>query len=689
MQGSASSSRSTQRLAFVIAGSGIGTVIEWYDFFVYASLTPIIAKYFFPSSDYIASILSTFATFAVGYLFRPVGAFIFGRMGDKIGRKMTFIFTLLLMSIGTTLMGVLPVYQSVGVLATALLVLLRIFQGTSVGGEWGGASTYVMEFTSDDKRGFLGSIIPSMATWGLILSLVGVLGTNALVGDTAFNVWGWRLPFLYSAILLVIGLVLRLRLKETLMYQTLKEVGKTSNAPISEIFRNKHWIKLVFLTALIPTIGSTVVWYTAHFYILAYLENFLKVSIPTASAAVGIGATLAALCFPLAGKLSDIIGRKITMFIGNIVFAIIVLPIFYALVMFSNPPNVPILAALTFVLILQAAFTYGPSSAFYAELFPTRIRYSATSITYHIGVGIFGGFTPLVITAVYALSHNIYIALLAYPVIIPLFTAFFILFAVPETKNVKLWKEVSVGSNVRTPYIITPETSLREAIKGLESHDVLIISRNGKTPIGVVTYKEVLKAYLSNLPMNVKVGEIMNSNISTIQADESVLIARNKMLKEKLDYLIALKDKEVVGYLSSKDLEESLLSVLAGNRELRKISVKKVMRPLELVNPVTTVREASQIVGEKEILAIAEGEKVTGILGEREIIKAMSKGVDKESSIINIASEEYLLINNPNTSLAEVAKLMAQRRVSYCIVCSEGGKPLGIITTRDVISGIS
>ena len=320
----------------VIAASSLGTVFEWYDFYLYGSLATIIAKQFFigdPSTTFIFALMA----FAAGFIVRPFGALVFGRLGDMIGRKYTFMITILIMGVSTFLVGVLPSHQQIGIAAPIILVTLRILQGLALGGEYGGAATYVAEHAPHGKRGLFTAFIQTTATIGLFLSILVILGTRTLVGEDEFQAWGWRIPFLISVVLLGISVWIRLSMSESPAFAKMKAEGKTSKAPLSEAFLKPKNAKVALLALIGLTMGQAVVWYTGQFYALFFLTKTLKIDEPTANILIAIALLLATPFFIVFGALSDKIGRKWIILGGCMIAALTYFPIFKAITHYGNP----------------------------------------------------------------------------------------------------------------------------------------------------------------------------------------------------------------------------------------------------------------------------------------------------------------------------------------------------------------
>jgi hypothetical protein len=320
----------------VIFASSLGTVFEWYDFYLYGALAPIIAKQFFvgdPTTTFIFALMA----FAAGFIVRPFGALVFGRLGDMIGRKYTFLITILIMGASTFFVGLLPSYAQIGIAAPIILVSLRILQGLALGGEYGGAATYVAEHAPEGKRGFFTSWIQTTATMGLFLSLLVILGVRTAMGEPDFEAWGWRVPFLVSVLLLGISVWIRLSMNESPAFAKMKAEGKTSKAPLTEAFLKPKNAKIVVLALIGLTMGQAVVWYTGQFYALFFLTQTLKVQPATANILIAVSLLLATPFFIFFGSLSDKIGRKWIILGGCLIAAATYFPIFGALTHYANP----------------------------------------------------------------------------------------------------------------------------------------------------------------------------------------------------------------------------------------------------------------------------------------------------------------------------------------------------------------
>jgi MFS family permease len=466
-------------------------MIEWYDFYIFGSLATVISPLFYPSGNETLALIAYLSTFAVGFVVRPFGALFFGRIGDLVGRKYAFLVTLLIMGGATALIGFLPTYATIGIAAPIILLVIRILQGLALGGEYGGAAVYVAEHVPDGRRGFYTSFIQITATLGLFLSLAVIVAVQNTMSKEAFGSWGWRLPFLISIFLVAISLYIRLRMKESPIFQRIKSAGMTSARPLREAFTNWGNLKLVLISLFGATAGQGVVWYTGQFYALFYLQTVLRMNGTSANYIIAIALLFGMPLFVLFGALSDRVGRKRIMMSGCLLAALCYLPIYKGMqqavgsnVVTAASQKNPITGAITivpqtlvdgvlqpakevlpwtnfaglvtnpiawklillvFIQVVFVTMVYGPIAAYLVEAFPARIRYTALSLPYHIGNGVFGGLLPLIGLAVVAKTGNIY-AGLYYPIVIAGITFIVGSLLLKETHSVLIWKEIETST---------------------------------------------------------------------------------------------------------------------------------------------------------------------------------------------------------------------------------------------------
>jgi MFS family permease len=409
-------------LGRVIVASSVGTVIEFYDFFIFASLAATIASHFFPPDRPTFAFLSTLATYGIGLAVRPFGSLAFGRLGDTVGRKTTFLITLLMMGTATAAIGVLPEYSRIGAAAPILLIALRVIQGLALGGEYAGAATYVAEHAPESRRGYYTSFIQLTPTIGLFASSAIVLATRGALGEPAFTAWGWRLPFLISLVFVAISYYIRVRLEESPVFVEMREKGKLSRAPIRESYATKDRWRLFAVVLFGVTAGQAVLATTTQVYVLFFLQRVLRVP-PDESYRIVAGALLLVMpLFPLLGTLSDRIGRKPMMVAGNILAALLLYPIYLAMMANADPVRPVVLTLLVFAQMVPFVILYAPLAAYLVEAFPPNVRYTSISLPYNLGNGWFGGFLPLIATSLVAWTGDP-LAWLAYPISIAVITS--------------------------------------------------------------------------------------------------------------------------------------------------------------------------------------------------------------------------------------------------------------------------
>ena len=435
----------------VVIAASVGNIIEWYDFYIFGSLASILAVKFFEKSDPVAAFLSTVAIFSVGFLIRPLGAFLFGWLGDRVGRKYTFIITLTGMGVATALIGFVPSYTSIGLTAAFILFGLRLIQGLCLGGEYGGAITYVAEHIEDEKRGYYTSWLQTSPTLGIVVSLATIIGIRSWLGYDAFQDWGWRLPFIISLVLVAIAIWIRLSLAETPIFQEIKAKGQTCTNPWREAFLSSNFRYV--LIASVVVLGEGCVWYSGQFWALYFLQTVKKLDVLTSSLIVGIALLIATPTLVFWGWLSDKIGRKPIILGGMALASLTYYPLYSALGMYADPAHVnyPMAILIVVILVNYVGMTYGPIGAFLAEFFPGRIRYSSVSVPYHIGNGWGGGLVPIVTTSMYLSTNSVGYALL-YPIIVPAVMFLIAVFVMPETRKHSIWEEGAIeASRTRRP----------------------------------------------------------------------------------------------------------------------------------------------------------------------------------------------------------------------------------------------
>lgn len=471
----------TVSLVRVVLGSATGTLIEWYDFYIFGALTSVLAVKFYPPENQTFALIAYLATFAAGFLVRPFGALFFGCIGDLFGRRIAFIFTLSIMGGATAGVGMLPTFQTAGWIAPIALILIRLLQGLALGGEYGGAAVYLAEHVPDGKRGFYTSFLQTTAGLGMIASLCVILATEHSMNGAAFQRWGWRLPFLLSLIFVGISLVIRIRMRESPIFAHVKATGTQCARPLKEAFGNWANLRQVLISLFGAAAGQAVVSYTGLFYALFYMQNILRISTHTANVIALIGLAIATPTFILFGALSDRIGRKKVMLAGMLLCLVCIYPIYRAMqqaagnnvvavtsttdpitnetrltpltrddsgeALVAAPqathPNMPLLILLICLQNLFSCMVYGPIAAYLVEAFPAKIRYTSVSLPYHLGNGIFGGLLPVIGVGLCAATGNLYAGLL-FPISVCTLSLIVGSFFLEESSGTLIWSEITL-----------------------------------------------------------------------------------------------------------------------------------------------------------------------------------------------------------------------------------------------------
>jgi len=425
----------------VITAAAGGNVIEWYDFYIFGSLAvSVLAVKFFEKGHPSAALITTVGIFTAGFLIRPLGAFLFGWLGDRVGRKYTFLLTLMGMAVGTGAIGLVPTFDTIGISAAVILLALRMIQGLCLGGQYGGAITYVAEHVVDEHRGYYTGWLQTSPTLGIVLSLAVIIATRTYFGNDVFNDWAWRIPFLFSFLLLFIAGYVRSQFEESPVYAEIKAKGQTSTNPWREAFLNPANLKYVVIASIV-VLGQGVVWYSGQFWALYYLQTVSKVDVLHSAYIVGAGLLIGTPSLIFFGWLSDHIGRKPVILGGMLIAAVTYYPLYTWLGAATQPNNInyPVAIIIIAIMVCYVGMVYGPIGAFLAEFFPARIRYTSVSVPYHIGNGWGGGLVPVITVAAYQATSSLGYALI-YPIAVPAVCFLLGLLLMPETRQNKIWE---------------------------------------------------------------------------------------------------------------------------------------------------------------------------------------------------------------------------------------------------------
>jgi MFS family permease len=443
----------------VIVAAAAGNVIEWYDFYIFGSLAAsVLSVKFFEKGHPSAALITTIGIFTAGFLIRPLGAFLFGWVGDRVGRKYTFLITLTGMALGTGAIGLVPTFDSIGFGAAVILLTLRMVQGLCLGGQYGGAITYVAEHVSDEHRGYYTGWLQTSPTLGIVLSLVIIIATRTWFGNEVFNDWAWRIPFLFSFVLTIIAYYMRLQFQESPIFEEIKAKGQMTKNPWKEAFLSAN-IKFVLIASII-VLGEGVVWYSGQFWALYFLQTVSKVDVLNSSLILGAGLLLGTPTLIFFGWLSDSVGRKPVILTGFALAALTYYPLYSWLGTATQPDNInyPLAIIIIAILVSYVGMVYGPIGAFLAEYFPGRIRYTSVSVPYHIGNGWGGGLVPVITVAAYQATGSLGYALI-YPIVVPTIAFLLGLFLMPETKHMSIW-DMGEDTTRRPPRDTVPDSAI-------------------------------------------------------------------------------------------------------------------------------------------------------------------------------------------------------------------------------------
>ncbi|NBV81329.1 MAG: MFS transporter [Burkholderiaceae bacterium] len=434
-------SKSNQSYPKIATAACFGTFLEWYDFLTFATLAVAFAPLFFPSSDPVTGLLASLATFGAGMIVRPLGAAFFGSLGDRIGRRPVFLITISLMGGATFAVGFLPTYEQIGILAPILLVSLRLLQGLSAGGEIGGSAVYLTEHAGDSNRGFKTSVLQLMGPLGMLISTLQLLLLNQFLDPASFKEWGWRVPFWFSIVLLLVALKVRMTLEETPIFKNMLAKGETSKSPLRDNFKDKETRKQMFLLFFCISAGGSVLFFCVQVYTGIFMKSALQIN-PQIVDTLTITATI--VLFPLtiiSGALSDRIGRRPVVISGLLLGTILIQPAYQFLQTLSQQtaPDYSLMIVVLIAITLPLALVVGPQTALLAELFPARTRNSAATLPHNLAAGWIGGMLPLIVTWL-SKEFSSPLAGLWYPTIFLAIAAGLAIFFLPETKKIDLTK---------------------------------------------------------------------------------------------------------------------------------------------------------------------------------------------------------------------------------------------------------
>jgi len=672
--------------------SWTGALLEWLDFYTYAILAKILASIYFPSHDPLASLLASFAALAIGFLFRPLGALMFGKIGDQFGRKIAFLTAISMMMVGTIGIALLPGYATLGIIASIGIFILRIIQGLALGGGYGAAITYLGEFTPDHRRGLITGFLFTTAAFGMAIAANLASFFRGYFGSEAFEAFGWRWCFIVAGLIVfVVALIIHFLYKETPVFTTLKQIRRVTSAPIKELFTNKHYFWL-FILAWIGVIGAHgPIWYNNQLYVKFYLGD-LGVPKKLTDELLAYATYVVLWTYLFFGWLSDKIGRKPILLIGIYLNALL-FPITYALMAnFVNPLNT------TALFLLVAAGTFmngigysGAMSAYLLELFPAKIRTTAVGFTYNMGYGIFGGLTPFMITLLYKITGNHYFSVIIWSTIVPMIMALLYLFKGWETKGERLWEELSAGKFTQKALILPASITIGEAMKEMqkEGYRIAIVSENGKY-LGIVEERSLLKSLVAGHTINTPLKEVA-LNIDAV-LDSARIIDAIVLIQQTGVKGIAVVDKNehIIGYIDPRYVFNEVALITAGVKKpfTERIKVEEFMnRPITVKDNVSVI-EVAKLISERDIgflpVVSADTGKLVGVISEKDLMSVLCCDIaNKDKPIKDFIIKDVITIL-PDSTLKEVLEKFIDHKIRHLPVVKDQ-RVVGVVSVKDVL----
>jgi len=682
---------SFRQVASVAVVAWAGALLEWVDFYTYALLATTVAKVFFPPTDPIASLLASFAALAVGFLFRPLGAILFGKIGDQFGRRVAFISALLLMLAGTLGIGLLPGYAEIGILASIGVFLLRIVQGLALGGGFGAAITYLGEFVPEHRRGLFTGFLFTTAPAGMAVVGTLVWAFSTALGPQQFNAWGWRFNFIVAGVVVfIVALTMHMFYKETPVFSMLKAVRRVTSAPIREVFSRKY-LPLVLL-AWIGVVGAHgPIWYTNQLFDSYYIGPVFQGYVDKATASVLLStATYAALwMYPLFGYISDKVGRKPILLIGIYGNALWFPVAFWLIDQVGPHKDLTALWLLFWSMTLFNGIGYsGAMSAFLLELFPARIRLSAVSLSYNLGYGVTGGLTPFVITWLYSITKNIYLSTILWSTVVPLVMALWYALKGPETLGTRIWAEFAAEKFAKKTVTLPATTPIREVVRAMVDAGVKYVVLTGSV-VGIFGTRSLIRALAAGAKLDEPAG---NYAVKTPCIDAKAPVTEVFVALEQYNTraVPVCEGGKPVGIIEVRELVNEALGlrgVLKKKVSLRFNVYDAAPRELATITPDKSLKEAVDLMAKYNIgfLPVVEGEKLVGVISETDIVKAVAKGVDLGRPVAEFANKPIVV--DKNATLRDAAELMVKYNIRHLPIV-ENGKVVGVISVRDVLKAI-
>jgi len=682
---------SFRQVASVAIVAWFGAFLEWLDFYTYALLAGLVAKVFFPSADPIASLLASFAALAIGFLFRPLGAIVFGKIGDQFGRKVAFITAMSLMLAGTLGIGLLPGYAEIGILASVGVFVLRIIQGLALGGGYGAAITYLGEFVPEHRRGFFTGFLfttpaAGMATVGALIWLF-----STMLGAQQYNAWGWRLNFIVAGVVVfIIVLIMHLFYKETPVFSMLRAVRRVTSAPIREVFSRKY-LPLV-LMAWIGVVGAHgPIWYTNQLFNTYYIgPNFQKyVDSATASALLSTATYAALWMYPLFGYISDKVGRKPILLLGIYGNALWFPIAFWLIDQVGPQKDLTALWLLFWSMTLFNGIGYsGAMSAFLLELFPARIRLSAVSLSYNLGYGVTGGLTPFVITWLYSITKNVYLSTILWSTVVPMVMASWYALKGPETLGTRIWAEFAAEKFAKKTVTLPATTPIREVVRAMVDAGVKYVMLTGSV-VGIFGTRSLIRALAAGAKLDEPAGNyaVKTPCINVKAPVTEVFVALEQY---NVRAVPMCEGGKPVGIVEARELVNEALGlrgVLKKKVALRFNVYDAAPRELVTITPDKSLKEAVDLMAKYNIgfLPVVEGEKLVSVISETDVVKAVAKGIDLSRPVAEFANKPIVV--DKNATLRDAAELMVKYNIRHLPIV-ENGKVVGVISVRDVLKAI-
>jgi MFS family permease len=669
-----------------------GALLEWVDFYIYAILAKVLAKIYFPSDDPLASLLAAFAALAIGFLFRPLGALMFGKIGDQFGRKVAFFTAIIMMMVGTLGIAFLPGYAAWGVLASILLFICRIVQGLALGGGFGAAITYLGEFTPDHRRGFITGFLFTTAALGMALAgnIVSIL--QGYFGKEAFEVYGWRWAFIIAGVLVfVVATIIHLLYKETPVFTTLKQIRRVTSSPIKDLFTNKHFLWL-FILAWIGVIGAHgPIWYTNQLYVSYYMQHY-GMSAGDASKILAYATYLAIWMYPFFGWVSDKVGRRSILLLGIYGNALIFPIVFYVMKNYLNPPDTSMLLFLTAILTYFNGIGYsGAMSAFLLELFPARIRTTAIGFTYNMGYGVTGGLTPFMITLLQKITGDVYIAIIIWSTCIPMLMGLLYVFKGWETKGERLWEELSAGKFAQKAMLVSPTEPLGEVMKRMqiEGQRMAAVAENGKYR-GMIEERIILKALANGKSVSTPVKEVMaqvDAVLPSARIIDAVALLQDYGLK---GIAVATEQGNVIGVIDPRYVFNEVALLTAGLKKgfTEKVKVEEFMKSPITVTDKTKVADTLKTMVEKNIgflpVISAETGKLLGVLSEKDLMAVLCcEPQNAEKPVSEFMIKDVITVT-PESTLKETLEKFIDHKIRHLPVVRDL-RVVGVVSVKDVL----